>query len=308
MRYLSRQPSGDPSSEQQQFNAINLQVWCCRYWKLDMWDCNDMLYPYWRIYWNKNSGGVLQYHGISYEMNPQTIYLIAPFTPFHTSFVNNSYYTRGIHVQGKPVVETDNEEVLAQQHLLHFFIHFNLGVPIGNIRPGVFTIAMDETKSSALELLLDEVKQHHVKFSMTANFKLYAFITMMLSALDASVWDTIKVDSRILNVLQYIDRCTMPEDEKIKINFQNSTLAEIAAMAQNSFTRLFRQEMGVAPQHYIRQRRIAQACALFDHTGKSIDEVAEILGFADRYHFSRVFRMIAGVSPARYRKAGIVES
>ena len=49
------------------------------------------------------------------------------------------------------------------------------------------------------------------------------------------------------------------------------------------------------------KRKIAQSCDLFLHTNQSISEVAHNIGFSDRYHFSRVFKMITGSSPAVYK-------
>ena len=82
MRYIKKKGIGDPSNQSQIFTNINLKVLCCRYWSLTLWDCNDMIFPYWRIYWNKNHGGVLGYNDELISMNPNFVYIIPPFTPF----------------------------------------------------------------------------------------------------------------------------------------------------------------------------------------------------------------------------------
>ena len=74
-------------------------------------------------------------------------------------------------------------------------------------------------------------------------------------------------------------------------------------MATNSFSRLFKQKMEITLHNFIMKRKIAQSCELFSHTNKSIEEVAFDMGFSDRYHFSRVFKLITGTTPAVY-KAG----
>jgi len=73
-------------------------------------------------------------------------------------------------------------------------------------------------------------------------------------------------------------------------------------LADNSFVRLFRKEMGMPVQRFIKKQKINKACALLDHTDLSIDEVAARTGFADRYHFSRIFSQIKNIPPGRYRR------
>jgi AraC-like DNA-binding protein len=74
-------------------------------------------------------------------------------------------------------------------------------------------------------------------------------------------------------------------------------------MAVNAFIRLFRKATGVSPQAYGRRRRIDQACLRLHHSAGSIKEIAEAVGFCDRFHFSRAFKEMRGVSPAEYRRA-----
>ena len=56
------QTIGDPSKNQQTFTDVELKILCCRYWLLDVWNCNDLSFPFWRIYWNKNDGGILKFN------------------------------------------------------------------------------------------------------------------------------------------------------------------------------------------------------------------------------------------------------
>ena len=39
----------------------------------------------------------------------------------------------------------------------------------------------------------------------------------------------------------------------------------------------------------------------FEHTNKTIEDVAVNLGFSDRYHFSRVFKIVTGLTPGIYK-------
>ena len=72
-------------------------------------------------------------------------------------------------------------------------------------------------------------------------------------------------------------------------------------MSTNSFSRLFKNEIGVSLQKYIKKKRIDYACMLITHTSMSIDEIAFKTGFSNRFHFTRVFHEIIKTTPAKYK-------
>ena len=83
------------------------------------------------------------------------------------------------------------------------------------------------------------------------------------------------------------------------------TLPEIAAHAHLStahFHRLFREHFGVSPIHYVNQQRVAAACDMLTQSPMKLWQVAAAVGFDDPYYFSRLFKRIAGLSPADYRR------
>jgi transcriptional regulator GlxA family with amidase domain len=51
----------------------------------------------------------------------------------------------------------------------------------------------------------------------------------------------------------------------------------------------------------VQERRVQRAAELLARTTLSIDEIAERCGFANRYHFSRVFAQRMAAPPGRYR-------
>jgi len=70
----------------------------------------------------------------------------------------------------------------------------------------------------------------------------------------------------------------------------------------DAFVRWFRTEMGLTPAVYIAGRRIREACRRLGFTDASIEEIADLVGFADRHHFSRVFKTHLGCGPSAFRK------
>lgn len=67
--------------------------------------------------------------------------------------------------------------------------------------------------------------------------------------------------------------------------------------------RLVRRATGRTVKALLRERRLEHACRLLRTTDMPIASVGEAVGYADPYHFSRVFAAYAGVPASRYRKA-----
>lgn len=64
---------------------------------------------------------------------------------------------------------------------------------------------------------------------------------------------------------------------------------------------MFRRVLGRTPARHVQERRVAIAADLLVGTALSIDEIAERCGFANRYHFTRVFAQLMSHPPARFR-------
>lgn len=83
-------------------------------------------------------------------------------------------------------------------------------------------------------------------------------------------------------------------------------LAEAAAavnLSYETFRKSFREATGTTPAHYRALRRIEAAKALLRYrSGITNREIAETLGFADEFHFSRRFTQITGVTPRAFRQ------
>jgi AraC-like DNA-binding protein len=89
---------------------------------------------------------------------------------------------------------------------------------------------------------------------------------------------------------------------------QRLTLAELVHAAGESspwqFIRRYRAATGQTPMQAFLHRKIARACYLLEVSDLPVAEVASQFGFDDPYYFSRLFRKITGISPARYRQQG----
>ncbi len=95
-------------------------------------------------------------------------------------------------------------------------------------------------------------------------------------------------------VLRYIDAHL---DEPL----DNARLAAFVHASESHFIRMFRRVIGCTPARHVQERRVSLAAELLERTNLTIDEIAERCGFANRFHFSRVFAQRMVEPPGRYR-------
>ena len=102
-------------------------------------------------------------------------------------------------------------------------------------------------------------------------------------------------------------RCRAAMDARLE---QPATLKEVAAavgIQPASVCRLFRRFLGISPYQYLLRRKMILAAELLVESGRRVKETAELVGFADPYHFSRRFKAVHGTPPSRlraYRRSG----
>lgn len=80
-------------------------------------------------------------------------------------------------------------------------------------------------------------------------------------------------------------------------------LAQRAGMSEGHYTVLFKQLTGATLTRYLRGIRIDKAKEMFRQTGLPAKEIAQRAGFADYFHFSRVFKQEVGCSPTEYLRS-----
>ncbi|MDR0395455.1 MAG: AraC family transcriptional regulator [Tannerella sp.] len=294
--------TGDPSEIIQSFPNFSLQMHCCRYWWIKNWEHKNLSFPFWRIYNNKQKGGCMEYKHRIYEMEPDTLYLIAPNTDYSSRLYNHTIPEEGYHLAGGRISETKQEErneLLKNGAIEHLFIHFTLGYPYDHVSAGIYPFRMNKHMEDKINLLRNYLTGNVAQFNFTIFLTLQSLICELLFKMGEEKWNRPIRDVRIAKVISRIEN-------NISEDFTNESLAGTANMATNAFSRLFKEYTGDTLQNFIKKKRIQTACLLLLHSDKSIDEIADKTGFANRYHFTRIFGKVIGSAPAKYRKKGII--
>lgn len=80
-----------------------------------------------------------------------------------------------------------------------------------------------------------------------------------------------------------------------------SELARHCCMSPSSLVHHFKAATGLTPGQWVARERMAMARRLLLQ-GRTVSETADELGFANPFHFSRVFHRIEGVPPSRFQR------
>jgi AraC-like DNA-binding protein len=78
-------------------------------------------------------------------------------------------------------------------------------------------------------------------------------------------------------------------------------IAAAAGLQRATVCRLFRRFADTTPETYLRSCKLQEAARRLALPGARVKAVAAELGFADAFHFSRVFRAALGAAPREYR-------
>ncbi|UKS25318.1 helix-turn-helix domain-containing protein [Paenibacillus sp. HWE-109] len=98
---------------------------------------------------------------------------------------------------------------------------------------------------------------------------------------------------RIARITDYMER-------HFQDNLSRDSLAEMAGMSPEYFSRMFRKETGRTLSEYLTSIRINHAKRELIRGEASIGWIAEYAGYGEQYYFSRKFKQEVGVSPTAY--------
>jgi len=81
-----------------------------------------------------------------------------------------------------------------------------------------------------------------------------------------------------------------------------SDVANVCGLSTSYFVRAFKQATGVPPYRWLTKQRVERAKELLQDPGRELADIAQLCGFVDQSHFTRVFSRSEGYSPGRWRR------
>ena len=242
------------------------QILLCAYCVLAKWEFPNLSAPHWRWYRNDNPGAFLIMKNKRIPIEPGRVILIPPHTVFSTG---------------------------CEETVGHLYMHFTLALD-RTVTPGrIFDHVPTEAEQAMIQRLKHVIEKPPEENPLMVSFLAQAVLNPALAAVPDDYWNGRLPDKRMTQALQRL-REGGPD-------VGNAALAREAGMNANAFIRKFRQVIGHTPHQYQLRLRIEQACGWLRMETLTMDQIAETTGFCDRFHFSRVFKQVMGVSPAKFR-------
>ena len=245
----------------------------------ESWNTTDVYSSYWRLYVNESPGARITLPGgVTHELVPEAVHLIPAWMRFSCS---------------------------ATGTIRHHYAHFELvglapqvsravfAAPI-RVEPPVCELAQGFGRSAEDGASLGD--------GLRTKAACYGALAEAIEALPAA---RLAVLSRHGLAREQVDRALDHMDRHLGDDLRITDIAGLCGYSADHFIRRFRRAIGQTPSAYLTERRVATASQLLVFTDLTIDEIAERVGYRNRYYFTRVFARTMGTPPARYRRVEV---
>lgn len=259
-------------------------------------------------------------------------------TQLHThDYIELAYVVEGEFRQrilGKDIVFSKGDLCLIDKNCLHqdYLLKQSAVILFLGIANDMFTEIMDESIStqkiisflqSALFRQKDLQQYIHFKPAGDADQELEVYLCQLLQELIDEQTGTHYIRKglllRIFRTLSTRYEFALSKEQRktmqwiifeeiseyIERNYKTITLQELTEVfhfQEDYFNRLIKKKTGLTYSAYVQQIRLGKAEHLLQTTDKTVEEIAEIVGYHNRGFFYKLFREKYGLAPAEFRK------
>lgn len=137
------------------------------------------------------------------------------------------------------------------------------------------------------------------------DMRIYEELVRLLTAIMSVSWNSdrtshnLSIKRDISDIRTYIDTHCLDSDYTDTLSLD--ALSSRFYINKYYLVKLFKQNYGSTINAYIHNKKITHAKYLLRFSDKSISEISEECGISDSNYFSRMFKSVEGVSPAKYR-------
>lgn len=227
------------------------------------WRHEGVCSPFWRLFYDFTPGAWVASGGRRFALGPDLVAVMPDGVPFDCG---------------------------TRAGVEHLWVHFSLYRLLPEAAPAVVV----RPAGPAVRVVAADLRARLAAQETLAARHLGAALLHLAFADDAAARPS-AVPERLRRVVQRIEA-------GLGGAMSNRLLAGQAGMSVEAFIRWFRGQTGRTPAAFVAERRIREACRRLALTDQSIEQVAEAAGFANRHHFSRVFKRFAGCGPAEFRR------
>ncbi|WP_233219190.1 helix-turn-helix domain-containing protein [Adhaeribacter arboris] len=252
------------------------------------WQFEGVISPFSRLYLITKGEAWVWHHQQKFYLQPGNLYLIPSFTlsRYYCNSLMTQYYISFLE-------ETENGssvfdllpfyyEVPAlnlDKKLFKRLLEINPGRSLPNIDPKVY-----DNQSNLLSFNRTSQDQPIAQLMETQGILLQLLSRFLQNATEATSRQA-QGHIQLRPVLNYIHAHL---HEKITVE----QLAALQRLNVDYFSRQFQNQLGIRPIHYITNKRLERAQLLITTSSLSLQEIAERVGIADIYYFSRLLNAV----------------
>jgi AraC-like DNA-binding protein len=221
--------------------------------------------------------GWCEIEGSRHEIRPGELLVIRPGTPHaYGADTNRPWTIYWTHFKGD-----SNLLLLAE-------------LEISKAKPVVW-LGEEPELMALFEKLLD-VMEH----GYAASRLLYAS-QILAHLIGSMIWASHRSSGGNLSAAQKVAQSIAYMKQHLEQSVSFASFAAMANLSESHFRSLFKHETGYSPMDYFIRLRVHKACQLLDTTDLSVKEIARLTGYDDALYFSRAFKTVVELSPAKYR-------
>lgn len=248
--------------------AGSYQIHECGRMRLDAgWNHQEVCSPFWRLYYDRTPGAWIDSGGRRYPLTPAKFVLVPDGVVFNCG---------------------------SRPGAAHLWVHFSLYPSLTEAGAGILEIPASRTA----RLVARELERRLERREAGPTAQTGAALLHLVFSEMGSDWFAV-IPPRLRKLYSWIQHA-------LGGKITNRLLAGQAGLSVEAFIRWFKVQTGRTPAAFVAERRIREASRRLAFTDDTIDQVAEAVGFANRHHFSRVFKQYAGCGPAQFRRGRMI--
>lgn len=173
--------------------------------------------------------------------------------------------------------------------------------------PSIIHIPASEARTGRLHRMVELITEECANDEPGKEMLLQRLLEILL--VEALRWRGIDDDGDRAGLLRamrdpYLARVLRSMHADVRANWTVAGLAEVAGLSRSAFAARFGETLGCGPIEYLARWRMALAKDALVRGAKTLERIAEEIGYESASAFSTAFRRRLGLSPGRFAKAG----
>jgi AraC-like DNA-binding protein len=189
----------------------------------------------------------------------------------------------------------------------HLYIHFDILTETKELRSMPFVLQMEcaPLLFTEDEVLLPNLIRHILKLARNKPFgwvqRSERLLQVAIEEMDGILAERSLLVATPLEPPPAITKVQEYIENNLHQRIAIESLAQLCGWSHEHFSRAFRKWIGLSPQSFIMNRKIAKACQLLKHPEYTIKQISYMLGFETPTYFYRLFRRLQGMTASEFR-------